>query len=833
MAEKRTIAERLSGPTRVAIQGTAILSLLPLLAFFVGCLYLFLKRAEPVLGGNEARAELARAVSTMPGRNGRWWLDDDKTYWMLPVVRAQLAKRIKAESADAQQIADASPSKKFPADQIFEHPEEWSKAAEKIVLDARGSPTFAGRLQGFEVLDPNAADSPRIAERLQAELDRIPKDNVSTNRHLRALLLHKLALQPPKPSDDSETAVQSANTWKLAEAEYGEAIKLYKWYDLELLAVCHADFARLLDSRGKLDQAVAHFKTARGLLQENSPREDLQKALVSWEKKRVEAVEKVEQKQLDDRIQETKDVLLAPIQDFLVDCYTAEAAAFRRNGQWTKSMDLLDQALMGVGSGQLRAYVQERRAWHLMDRWQVREAQKCFEEAKRLREDYWSRGFGKNNVTRNLVFHDRHGIAMANRYLGKNGAATREYDRIIADLKNVLQTDLSTVDRHDFQDRLLNTLERRADCELFGCPKGGAAVLWLTRTREYADDVELLEDRNWQRLAQLLYKRSLADVLSDKLKHREHAVQTFNKVRTFLSPKVHSPKLNLVRAIASAVIDDPSCDASRDDQAIGGKPAVEGLTDSLRSPTTANHSSLPNNDSDRLFRTIHQQYVLLNNRHLLSRDELDLLLLASRQLTGGQERYLHSRLIEQLAQVPQREAKEAPETKRILETRDERDKNAQDLLPYLRSSYDAAIKLMLLREAKEKEKEKEKEKAEADWRLAGQYIVESFEGFDRHEFGPVLAVFFDNNNSGGSKSQTQLSGHAILMNDLDGGHYRLAGVRPDDVKRLVERTSFPKKTLNEALQELKPWAIATLHSSETTVMVRFKVGSSPKLPKAE
>ncbi len=476
-------AEWLREPTREAVCGTGLLLLLPLVAFVTG--YGFWSRSEPVLGRDDARGRLAKAISTLPGRDGHWWLDDEQTYVLLPAVRAGLARQIKQGSADEfrealQLVSRDSSSRDAGPDALFKQLQAWSMDTITRMLNRGGDrEVFGIPKRVFEALHPRAADAPRFVDTLRAAFDDVPNDDTATNRHLRALLLHKLALHQPKPGKDAEGKSRFDKNWDLAEQEYLAALALYPWYEIELSAVCHADLARLLNSREKLLQAISQFQTARSLVQDNSQ-------------------------------------TATPIQYFVVDCLTKEADAYRKDGSWAKAGDALLHATRLAQDRRWVAHVQERRGWYLMDRWKVQEARNCFREAIRLRADHRPQ-HELDPQAQLLIFHDRHGIAMAERYLGNVEAAAGEYEQIIHELQQSL-------DRDEYEGRLLNTLERRADCELYGRPRGGDAVKWLKTALDRADEFEILEERNWRRLTQLMYKLSLANILAGEI---DDAIRSF------------------------------------------------------------------------------------------------------------------------------------------------------------------------------------------------------------------------------------------------------------------------------------------------------------------
>ena len=133
----------------------------------------------------------------------------------------------------------------------------------------------------------------------------------------------------------------------------------------------------------------------------------------------------------------------------------------------------------------LAAHIAERYAWSLMDQWKVEEASKQFQAAYHIRltnkED-------QNPLCRDLSSStDRHGMAMASRYRGNLDAARRTYKTVVDEIKTALAdaqrqqgagglpTCRKAADRQPaprryhpaLRERLSNSLERWADCELY------------------------------------------------------------------------------------------------------------------------------------------------------------------------------------------------------------------------------------------------------------------------------------------------------------------------------------------------------------------------------
>ena len=79
----------------------------------------------------------------------------------------------------------------------------------------------------------------------------------------------------------------------------------------------------------------------------------------------------------------------------------------------------------------LAARVDERYAWSLIDQWKVDEARKQFQDAYNIRLTNEK----ENPLAAVYVFHDRHGSALASRYLGNLDAARRTFKAVVEEVQ--------------------------------------------------------------------------------------------------------------------------------------------------------------------------------------------------------------------------------------------------------------------------------------------------------------------------------------------------------------------------------------------------------------
>ena len=174
----------------------------------------------------------------------------------------------------------------------------------------------------------------------------------------------------------------------------------------------------------------------------------------------------------------------------------------------------------------LIAHIAERHAWCLIDRWQVNDAKTFFEEALDIRVA--NSREGKNPFADIYVIHNKHGLAMTERYRGDPVIARQRYDEVIALIdekltdaeKNALQPDQQMPGQlrylRELRERLTNSRYRRADCELFGGAASGESGINFVRAEEwYEQSMLTTNDRATQ--AALSIKFSLILALRGKI----------------------------------------------------------------------------------------------------------------------------------------------------------------------------------------------------------------------------------------------------------------------------------------------------------------------------
>ena len=372
-------------------------------------------------------------LHSMPGLSGQWWFEE--TPWLIPSIRARLALDTELSTLRAGLVPEALASRGPAwAGSAFLDPDTRrvhallrSKVAEKGLLDAADPGTTLAK----ELLDDPSKGSEADLEGYLKELDasiRRADGPRPFDRHLAAVLKHRL--DRPDAAEGYHAAIAD---YEAAEREQ-PGLKT-------LRALCRSDLARLLLAKRRFEAAARELSAVEALLGGQPT------AL-----------------QLDGL------------------CNRGEA--LRRLGRWRESEECLARAVELAGTHlapthPLRAYALEKAAWTAFDRWRLREAIRGFEQAHLALEDPSALG-DQALVTRLRVIHGR---AMAERYAGRLEVARGRFLELEAEIRRALADReqagaLSPGFGRLLADRLVNTMERRADSHLFcGEPAAAAEVL--------------------------------------------------------------------------------------------------------------------------------------------------------------------------------------------------------------------------------------------------------------------------------------------------------------------------------------------------------------------
>jgi tetratricopeptide (TPR) repeat protein len=447
-------------------------------------------------------------LETLPGLNGQWWFDEMP--WFVPAVR-------KALNRERARAGFASTARRtghlLPAD-VLGARKHLSTLIEDLII-ARGDQELA-YTNKLRFLESNRAvkgseleaDLAAIAQQLETALSTVAEKET-------AELLHTLAVvQQKRGGDHVPEAVRA----------YERALKGYQARTRAdgrngLLALCEADYARLkVELTGNDMEAVADFARARS---------------------RVSVDE-------------------APL--FHIDTLCSQARALRMRKQYDDGRICLNSALdvanrVLESDHPLRAFVHENFAWLLMEQWELAEARGHFEAAQRIR----SSSSGANQWSDFFRFYDKHGLAMTRRYQGDLDAARAAYDEVIEmiDALRNGSTPLNTMELNALAERTVNTLMRRADCELLSGP--GANPLKGLRLIKRAVEglARVPAGSRIQYEAQLHYRHAVALAVQEnpKLTQARRALVAADEAAQAM-PRAMRERLELplFRAVATAAV---------------------------------------------------------------------------------------------------------------------------------------------------------------------------------------------------------------------------------------------------------------------------------------
>jgi hypothetical protein len=477
--------------------------------------------------------------AAMTSERGDWWFQEMP--WFIPSLRQKILAGVGAtRNPRPAALIDRESLKRLTESFLTEHSERTS---------------FDDLLHQANLL-PLAADSPAVAA--PARPDAAAFRESLRKRHARRLL------EAETKSRFTEELGEIIAELELARSELRKHQADLEAHDLHLLAVLRHALAR--DLKGK-QAAIAAYEDALQTYQaghspaaaaslKNVALLAICKADYAW----FLAQAMSDYSQASKRYREADSIFgneAPPPFRISILCRSAEAKLAQN--RFLEADELLAEAKR-VADGftkdhPLNANVHRTTAWARMIQWRIKDAQTEFElskgilakvlrqeaQAGRLAADQSPKlppadaaaAGGELNMREILLassnyqakvayFHNQHGLAMVRRFLGEPEAAASDYRELAALIEDAIAAlrdaagDVPADTEHWLFDRLVNTLERLGDCNLFGDP----AVRDL---REAADDyrralslVNRIQRNSRDRTrAQLLYKQALAICLSD------------------------------------------------------------------------------------------------------------------------------------------------------------------------------------------------------------------------------------------------------------------------------------------------------------------------------
>jgi serine/threonine protein kinase/tetratricopeptide (TPR) repeat protein len=384
-------------------------------------------------------------LAMLPGLNGQWWFDDMP--WYTPFARQALAEAV-GRSPDGEPGFGSPPSTYFNPNVAEVQKWLW-EATSRCRRSLSGSQGWLlGELK--TLADANLKDDQLagpLTEQLRGFVGKHEgADWSAVDLHMRALLQHKLAAI----QSNRQIAEEAKKTYDEALRAYGKAGS-----PLPLRLLCLTDAARLCS------RVLGDFKEAR--------------------------------RHYEEALAATRAPVLFRVEALATYGADAAAAGEYQDRLFEDARTLMQESAAGQRSHPLAAYIRERYAWSLMDQWKVEEASRQFLDAYRTRLTNLQES--RNPLAAIYVFHNRHGSAMTYRYRGDTDHARSVFKKLVGDrvlsspqgsageIEVALdeaehRSDLPGQQRYlrDLGERWSNSMERWADCELYGGAASGAPV---------------------------------------------------------------------------------------------------------------------------------------------------------------------------------------------------------------------------------------------------------------------------------------------------------------------------------------------------------------------
>ncbi|MEI7854007.1 MAG: caspase family protein [Planctomycetota bacterium] len=380
--------------------------------------------------------EMLKAIAMAPGTYGAWWFEEMP--WFIPSLRSRILDNLEKNRGTTNSWVRKENLKKSAYDllRIMENePDSLTKMRVKhlkILLELT-----IGQSVGDVFND--------IADELRRT--QVPLE--SMDLHLLALIDHRTG------GKDRKSYEKAIASYEKAIASYDRELQSRVKPSDALRLLCLADLGQFEFKVNNHDKAASRYQQA-----------------------------------LADRV-------LCPV-PFQVFVLASEANAWQQLGRWGEADVKLDQAIKlaesldarstnvekssnpkstnlekSLGgnelSSPLKPFAYSRRAWAYMEQWKFTKAAEFFTQAN----DYLGKeNDGEAEIVR---FHNMHGLAMARRFTGDPDEALAEYRKISTSIRSIfsqLRTSQGVEKkfgdlRARLTERLVNTLERQADCNLF------------------------------------------------------------------------------------------------------------------------------------------------------------------------------------------------------------------------------------------------------------------------------------------------------------------------------------------------------------------------------
>jgi predicted nucleic acid-binding protein len=435
--------------------------------------------------------EFRTLQAMVPGDHGNWWFEEMP--WFIPSLRLMILDKAAPEKSALQSSA-------IRREELQELAVELHRDLEKALAD---SPVGIKRTlvklrlsHAHALRYKSGRESQKVVETIISDFESLEKSEEkeqleASDLHLLAVCKHYLQ----RKTDDTEKV-------EAVETAYTEALRRFdvsRPNELTLKSLCHADYGLFLSSvKRDYKNAATQFRNALSLFGSDLMADVASAAATDELNQSVEAIVPDGEPTREVKTNVSRSAPAA----FRVFVLCSEASAWQQQNLWGKANDLFTEAHL-VAKGfdedhQLTVFVLNQIAWAQMVQWHIGEATKNFDRANAIllklaqstddagkapietksRQQQFQIMLGGDYNALERYLHHLHGLAMAKRFHGQQGEAISDYREIVRmitvaldHLKHGTSTRLVASDiESKLLNRLVNSQERLADCNLFGNP---------------------------------------------------------------------------------------------------------------------------------------------------------------------------------------------------------------------------------------------------------------------------------------------------------------------------------------------------------------------------
>ncbi|MCL2347493.1 MAG: serine/threonine protein kinase [Planctomycetaceae bacterium] len=462
------------------------------------------------------RKQIAADLLELPGLSGTTWFQE--VPWFLPFVREKIAANL-LQSTELEKLLGPKLDGYLDTDTVGVQNWLW-EATQKIAPQL--TPPQRQLLGDIKLMTDHDHDTSEYTTLLEAACQKYQEGkrnqpSRAVDLHSEAVLLQMIAGLKNDPE-----------LLKQAEAKYREAIEGYRQNDdvsKRLQLFCQIDLGQLLA------RAFENYEASHALYRE---------------------------------------VLASPlVTDLLkVEIYTSLGMEQASSGNYDDqnfriAQNWLERTSIGRKNHPLAAHIAERFAWSLIDQWKVTDSRKQFEIALNIRTA--NSREGRNPFAGIYELHNRHGLAMVNRYRGDLELAKVNYSEVVRDIQATLareeasaktnQSDIPGQLRYfrELRERLANSRERWADCELFGGAASGSADAKLVQAETLYDQARQMTGDQVARIIMTCKMCMVQALLGKTSEAKANLSESDSDVDAVINPASRYKARNIVADVKSMI----------------------------------------------------------------------------------------------------------------------------------------------------------------------------------------------------------------------------------------------------------------------------------------